>query len=177
MPILKFPEFRQVYKYDCGASALQSVLVYYGFDVREKDIMDLAGTSAHDGTPIKGFKKVAKHYGLKSKVRKLTIENVKKYIAKRVPVIIDLEAWSEKKKVDWEDDWQDGHYVVAIGYDRDKFYFEDPSSVHRTFLTFVELQKRWHDQDPKTKKKLVNIGIIISGRKPDYHPERAEHMD
>jgi predicted double-glycine peptidase len=35
MKILKIPELRQAYVYDCGANAVQSVLEYYGIDIKE----------------------------------------------------------------------------------------------------------------------------------------------
>jgi len=39
MKILDFPELRQTFNYDCGAKALQSVLAYYGIDIREEEII------------------------------------------------------------------------------------------------------------------------------------------
>jgi len=66
---------------------------------------------------------------------------------------------------------------VAIGYDNKKFYFEDPSAVIRTYLTFKELEERWHDIDAKTKKKFYHFGITFYGKKPKFKLNEAIHMD
>lgn len=175
MKTLKFPELRQVYHWDCGANAIQSVLVYYGFDIREDVIMELANTNKR-GTPIKGINIVAKKYNLSIKSGKMTIDDVKKYIDKKTPVILLVQAWTKTKNVNWENDWVNGHYVVAIGYDSKKIYFEDPSACSRTYLSYDELQKRWHDIDDNGKK-YINWGVAIFGKKAKYDLSKPKHMD
>jgi predicted double-glycine peptidase len=93
-----------------------------------------------------------------------------------LPVILILQAWAEKTNVDWENDWIDGHYVVAIGFDEKNIYFEDPSSVLRTYLSFEELKKRWHDADTNGKK-YINYGIVAQAKKKGYNLGDIEHMD
>lgn len=172
--MLEFPEDRQTYSYDCGAKVTQAVLAYYGIDVREDKIMKLVGTT-RAGTAIKGIVKTFHKFGLKCKVSKLNINHIKKSIDKKIPVILVLQAWTEKKKVNWEKDWIDGHYVVAIGYDDKKIYFEDPSSVLRTYLTYEELKKRWHERD-KGGKKYINYGIIAYGKNKKFSFNKKVHM-
>jgi ABC-type bacteriocin/lantibiotic exporter with double-glycine peptidase domain len=173
MKILNFPEFRQTYEYDCGAKALQAVLEYYGIDVPEGRIISLAKTTKR-GTSPKSVVNVIKRYRLKFKDGQLTVSQIKKYLDKKTPVIILLQAWTEKKKVDWEKDWADGHYVVAVGYDKNKVYFEDPYSVLRTYLTYKELNKRWHDKEDG--KEYVHYGIAVYGEKPKFNPNKKIHM-
>ena len=173
MKILMFPELRQTYNYDCGANAIQSILGYYGIDTRESKIMKIAGTTKA-GTTIKGIIKTLKKFGLKTKAGEMTISQIKKYIDKKIPVILVLQAWFKKKKPDWEKDWKDGHYVVAIGYDKNKFYFEDPSSELRTYLTYDELDKRWHEK--VNKKIYIHFGISAYGKKPSYSLKKNIHM-
>src|SRR3989338_4435827 len=146
MKILDFPILRQTYDYDCGAKATEAVLGYYGLDIREEKIIKIAKTTK-EGTPINGIKKVAKKYNLKCKAKEMNIEEIKDCINKNIPVILLLQAWTEKKKPNWKEDWVDGHYVVVIGYDKKKMYFEDPSSILRTYLNLKELKDRWHDED------------------------------
>ena len=157
--IIDFPILRQTYGYDCGASAIQGVLDYYGIDIREEMIMKISSTNKK-GTTIKGLKKVAKYFDLSYTERKMNIDDLKKYVDKKIPVIIALQAWSEDKNKDLEKDWKDGHYVVVIGYSKNRIYFADPSSESKTFLFYKELEKRWHDQDIKGKK-IINWGIAI----------------
>jgi len=176
MKIIKFPELRQSFDYDCGAKATEAVLAYYGIDAQEDKIIEVAGTNKN-GTPLKGIVNAAEFYGLSANIEKMTIDALKMYLDHDVPVIILLQAWAQKKDVDWENDWMDGHYVVAIGYDDNHVYFEDPYSVLRTFLAFDELLKRWHDIDSSENKKYVDLGIIIHGQGGEYKIERPVHMD
>ncbi|MEK6816761.1 MAG: cysteine peptidase family C39 domain-containing protein [Nanoarchaeota archaeon] len=171
-----FPEFRQTSNYDCGAAAMEAVLMYYGYDVPEKKIMKIAETNRH-GTRVNGLLKVAKKFGLKYTVGTLDIEDLKKNIDNGKPTILALQAWLKKDVNDWSKHWADGHYVVAIGYDTNKIYFEDPSATIRTYLTFRELEERWHDLDAKTNKKFYHMGITFYGKKPKFKLNEAIHMD
>jgi len=175
MKTITLPHLRQTYGYDCGAKALQTVLVYYGIEVREDQIIKYAKTSKK-GTPLKGIISAAKKYGLKTDSKEMTLEEVKSYIKKKIPVLLVLQAWTEKNKVDWEKDWSDNHYVVAIGYTKDKILFEDPSSFERTYLRYNELEKRWHDTDINGKK-YFHYGIAIFGKPPKFKANKLIHMD
>ena len=169
--ILKFPELRQTYGYDCGASATMGILDYYGIDVREDEIIKLEKTN-HAGTMIKNIKNTLRYFGLKYKEKKMNISDLKKYIDEKIPLMIVLQAWAGNKKVNWEKDWKDGHYVVVIGYDANKIYFKDPSSERIAYQTYAELKKRWHDTDVKNKR-VNNWGIAIwrpKNSKKNLHP-------
>jgi len=176
MKILKFPNLRQTYEYDCGAQAMQSVLAYYGMDVREGIIMQIAETT-RGGTKISGLTKVARKYGLKTRVAKLTVEKVKRYIDRKIPVILFMQAWPNngKKIVNWLHEWDSGHYVVAIGYDKDRIYFEDPASFNIAYLTYDELKTRWHDVE--NGKKYEHYGLVVYGKESAFDPEKIVHMD
>ncbi|MDD3285555.1 MAG: cysteine peptidase family C39 domain-containing protein [Patescibacteria group bacterium] len=175
MRIISFPCLRQSYEWDCGASALQSVLAYYGFDIREEIIIKLAGTNKK-GTPVRGIKKTLNKYKLAIEGGKISIEEIKNYLDREIPVIILLQAWTKKQKIDWSNDWQDGHYVVAIGYDSKKIYFSDPSSFRTTFLNYQELENRWHDIDSNGKKYL-NWGLAVIGSATKDKLKAPEHMN
>lgn len=174
MKILDFPELRQISEFDCGANALQSVLAYYGIEINEEEILKEAKTS-QKGTSVQNIESVAKKHGLKFDSRKMTIADVKKYIDEKAPVILLVQAWSENKKTDWQKDWKDGHYVVAIGYDKTKIYFEDPYAFERTFLTFDELILRWHDA--VANKQYINHGIAVYGKNPKFDSKKIIHMN
>ncbi len=174
--LLEFPELRQMFNYDCGASVTQNVLVYYGKEIREDILIHEEKTNSKVGTPLHNIVKEFRHFGLKTIQREMTLEDVKKFLRGSIPVILLLQAWTEKEKIDWINDWDDGHYVVAIGYDHEKIYFEDPSSFERTYLTFEELRKRWHDIDV-AGQKYYNYGIAVYGRKPKFSNHKIIHMD
>lgn len=175
MKTLNFPELHQTYNWDCGASALQSVLTYWGIDVREEIIMKAAKTS-HRGTPVAGIKAVIKKFDLMSKGGAMTINEIKKFLDKKIPVILLLQAWSGKKLIKWENDWLDGHYVVAIGYSPKRIYFEDPWTFSRTYLSYQELEKRWHDVDREGKKHF-NWGLAAWPKNEKRKRKKIEHLD
>lgn len=75
--VLDFPELRQVGSYDCGALALQSVLVYYGMDINEETVTKQLGTTRAHGTPIKNMIAGAEYYGLDIEARtNMTIKDL-----------------------------------------------------------------------------------------------------
>lgn len=165
MKMIDFPEFRQTSEYDCGAMALASVLAYYGIDAPESNIIKIAKTVPRRGTPVAGFQKVADKFRLKCSVENMDIRRLKNFIDRSIPVTLRLQAWSGKE-TDWKNCWSAGHYVVAIGYDKNHVYFEDPLSIFRTFLTFNELEKRWHDRDLINGDVYKNLGIVVTGKRP-----------
>jgi ABC-type bacteriocin/lantibiotic exporter with double-glycine peptidase domain len=175
MLMLDIPQLRQTYGYDCGAKALQAVLAYYGIEVREDVIMKKVKTTP-EGTSVNHIEQVARSYGLQVDSRRMNIHDVKEYLKKKIPVILALQAWTDKQIVDWDKDWVDGHYVVAIGYSKDKVIFEDPSSFERTYITYDELEHRWHDEDTNGKKYLHH-GIAVYGRNPVFRRTRLVHMN
>lgn len=175
MKILEFPMSIQTYDYDCGAKALQAVLAYYGICVKENVVLRLAGTKEKCGTPISGIRRTAKKYGLGCSCGEMAISEIKELINKKTPVIILVQAWTGNKQVDWKKTWKDGHFVIVIGYDKNKIYFEDPFVFRRTFLTYKELKERWHGVIKG--KKRHSFGIVISGKKPKFDLNKKRHMD
>lgn len=177
MNVLKnFPKMRQAFTYSCGASAMQAVLAYYGFDVREGEIIKILKTSKK-GTSIKGFSRAAKKFGLRYREGRLRIRDLRENIDKARPTIIAIQAWKKKKVADWTKEWSSGHFVIPIGYTKKSIFFEDPSCIVRTSLTKNELRARWHDINYTPKKtKLIRWGIVFYGKKPIFHLKKAVPM-
>lgn len=176
MILLDFPELRQTYNYDCGAIALEAVLAYYGIEVREELILKCAKTTKKYGTSVDRVVKTIKKYGLDYHSKTMTIVELKEYIAKKIPVILLLQAWTTRKNINWQSDNSDEHYVVAIGYDKNNIYFEDPYSFKHTFLSNSELMNRWHDIG-ENEKQFMNHGIAVFGKKPKFSSKDLIHMD
>ncbi len=70
-------------------------------------------------------------------------------------------------------DWKDGHYVVAIGYDKERIYLEDPSTILRSYISYQDLEERWHDTDKA--RKYIKTGIV-SGPKKDFSSVLKTHV-
>jgi len=173
--LIEVPKVRQVYEYDCGAAVTQSILGYFGIDVREDKLIKLAKTNTF-GTDVLGIERVFKTYKLKTRSSVMTLREVKEYLDRRIPVILLLQAWTENKKVDWENNWSDGHYAIAIGYDKKHIFFQDPYSLFISYLTFEAFMERWHGTR-FPGKKIHNFGIIAQGKKPKYDLQTAVSME
>ena len=106
----------------------------------------------------------------------MTDKDLIKYINKDIPVIVLLQAWRLKEDEEWIKSYNNGHYVVAIGYTKDKIIFEDPYSFTRNYLTFSELKQRWHAVNDNSKPDPVSVGVIIYGY-PTFDESLITHME
>ncbi len=183
--ILTYPETRQFYAFDCGANALMSMLVYAGVEEREERIAKLAGTTEKEGTSTEGILFCFGYFGLEvSAGEGMTIADIREAIDQGHPVLLTLQAYRDADNMTpYKDDWDDGHYVVAIGYEGDgtapdgKIILEDPASFHRTFLTDGELDVRWHDSDGAANPpRLEHWGCILM-TPGVYNPDITERME
>ena len=173
MKLLDFPNLQQLYEYDCGACALQAVLIYYGVKTRRGLIMKCAKTHTKTGTLALGMKRVLKKFGLKCDDKKIDLKKIKRYIDKKIPILLLLQAW-HPQKVNYAISNASGHWVVAIGYDKNKIIFEDPYVSEKTYLTKQELKKRWHAKE--NGKIIMGYAIAVSGKKPTYNSKKIIAM-
>lgn len=173
--MLDFPEYRQPDSDSCGATAMHMVLAYYGEDENLEVVEKLAETNHTFGTPISGIKKVAEKYNIRYKEDKYSIDDLKKHIDKGWPTLLMLQAWSVEDEVDWKNEWDQGHYCIARGYDSKRIYFADPIDIKITYLTYGELEDRWHGWDDDDNK-IYNWGIVFM--KPgEFEFTATEKMD
>lgn len=167
---------RQTSDFDCGVTALQVVMEHYGVYMPNKEIMKKLKTD-EDGTRYENMIALAERKGFTVFASEgITIDEVKIYIDKGYPVIVLLQAWAERYMTidEWQEDFDDGHYVVVIGYQEKIIIFEDPSSTRRTWLTEEEFLACWHDKDTKTSRKLEHFVMVLMGKKPVVR--LPEHM-
>lgn len=177
-PLLDVPDVRQATDYTCGPSALQAVLGYWGIEVREDEVAKACHATPADGTNRHSLIRVANAYGLRTIAKSpMTTADLKAALRQGYPVILAVQAWSETPNKDYRQEWEDGHYVVAIGYDRDRLYVEDPSILgSRGWLTFQELDRRWHDSDFGPQDHYRRLGIVCIGKRRAPLPTSI-HMD
>ena len=76
----------------------------------------------------------------------MKVNDLRRGIDAGFPTLLTLQAYRESSRP-YRELWGDGHWVVAIGYDRQRILFEDPSAFRRTWLADDELHQRWHDID------------------------------
>lgn len=167
--LINLPAGRQTYDFDCGPKALQLVLAYYGMDIREDRLIKDLGTD-NDGTPVENMVMLAQKHRFNVFAEcNVAIETLKTFLRNGNPVITLVQAWAEKSMTlgDWENDYDDGHYVVVIGYHNDIIIFQDPSSFKRTWMTEGEFLARWHDQCPRTQRKYDRFALALFGKTPE----------
>ncbi|MBF0543406.1 MAG: C39 family peptidase [Candidatus Riflebacteria bacterium] len=162
------PDVEQMNSYSCGPAAFQCVLHYFGQDGFQEDYAKALGTTPDNGTHetllAKGLVKAKLNATI---VTGMTREQLKEYIRNRNLVIIDYQAWSENTVSDYSKDWDDGHYSVAIGYNKDVLFIEDPMLLGTVgYLPWDEFEKRWHDFDTENgqRREYVHMGIVVTGR-------------
>jgi predicted double-glycine peptidase len=159
---------RQTFDFDCGAKALQTVLAYYGVDVREDILIRQLG-AGKDGTRVEQMVAIATARGFQVETREhMSIMELKKYVDNGNPVIVLLQAWADRVMTikDWQEDYDDGHYAIVIGYVKTIWIFEDPSSFRRTWLKEHEFLARWHDLDADRDHKYEHFGLVLLGKEP-----------
>jgi predicted double-glycine peptidase len=176
--LILVPTVRQSTPYTCGVASMQSVLMYYGHEYREDVLAQALGTTEADGTPYKNMITFAQSLGLPAEARmEMTSDDLKTLIDQKKPVIVTIQAWADPP-VDYANDWNDGHYVVAIGYDTDNFYFMDPSTLgHYTSIPIPSFEIRWHDEDSLAHERLIHPGIIIGDGQSKYNPTEITPLD
>jgi predicted double-glycine peptidase len=162
---------RQVTEYSCGACALQAVMSYWGKNVDERDLMKVLQTMSEEGTYPENIVRGAQAFGFEAEARDhLSLEEVEQATAGGAPMIALVQAWrSEKGAPDLAaEEWDNGHYIVVLGIDKDYVYFEDPyARMSKAFMprdTFVD---HWHQKmgGGLTKNpKLMRLGIFVRGK-------------
>lgn len=174
--LIKIPQTRQATNYTCGVAALQSVLGYFGEEFREDELAKKLKANSHDGTAYANIARFAEKQGFHVHIHKgMTLDDLKRLLDKRAPVICLIQAWSERP-IDYSKVWSEGHYVVAIGYDDKNIFFMDPSTLgNYAYIPASEFVKRWHDTDGK--EHLKHFGMLVAKEKPAYEPDLAKFME
>jgi predicted double-glycine peptidase len=174
--LIKVPLTRQATDYTCGAAAVQSVIGFYGENIRESALAKELHTTPTVGTAYKNILSFAKRHGYKSSVyRNCSLDSLTKLVDAGTPVICLIQAWPERK-VHYATDWEDGHYVVAVGHDTANIYFMDPCTLGKyTFIPRQEFLTRWHDTDGK--EKLVHFAMTLTKPGQHHNPDEIVKMD
>ena len=180
------PDTCQQTDFTCGASCFQAIAGYFGViptDWDEDDLRSLMGIASDVGAHPHNIMAGITYFGLRRKqIWPMTDTELFRFLDRGIPVMMMLQAWRDidlrrKRWEGWLSEWDNGHWVAAIGYDRDGVYFEDPSlAATRGFLTHEQLFLRWHDVGPywhrPYEKYMYQYGVAIWKapiRKPPYY--------
>lgn len=173
--LIYVPLTRQATDYTCGAAAVQSVLGFFGEDWREDQLSHALHSKKRSGTNYAQIVKLARARGYEvSTETDYTIAKLKDSITSGVPVICLIQAWRDKP-TEYSNDWNDGHYVVAVGFDSDNIFFMDPSTLgHYAYIPSAEFLSRWHDVDGR--ERLQHFALVIKKPGERYSPVEAKRM-
>lgn len=166
------PKGTQSYTYDCGTKALQLVMAYYGTEIPYRRLLRLVKKHRRYGLPVEDMVNIARRNGFKVvSETNYSLAKIKRHIAKGEPVIVLLQAWSDKdlEEKEWLETDDYGHYSIIIGFGDGKIYFNDPLSFRGAWLTEKEFESRWHSSDGD------KYAMVILGDK-DKVSEDLEHM-
>lgn len=159
------PLIRQRNNYTCGVAALQSVLTYFNINIdQQKELMKQLEADRNVGTEPENIIKFAKKQKLIAKeYHKMTLPDVKFHLNKKRPIICLIQAWGKQEQYIGGGS---GHYVTAVGYDKEHFYFVDPAMEGiMGYLPHEEFERRWYFSDET--EVLHQYGIVIW--KPAFH--------
>lgn len=165
---------RQMTEYSCGASALQSVLSYWGREVEEDALMRLLGTNADVGTFPEDMVRGARALGFDAEVKEqASLDELQAFTADGRPVIALAQLWRSEKDTPAaaEDEWDCGHYIVVLSVDQDHVYFQDPYiRMGKGFVPRSTFESHWHQVMGGSKlgrsPRLMRVAIFVSGREP-----------
>lgn len=174
--LIKVPLVRQGTDYTCGISALQAILAYYGDETREDVLAKSLGARPDEGTSYKAIAAEARARGFDVSIEKnATLESLTNWLRKGKPVICLIQAWKSDERTSSEfyaTDYDDGHYVVAVGFDEDNLYFMDPSTLgNYAYIERREFLARWHDRD--SGETLQHFAMPIYRSRVRYNPQVA----
>ena len=147
----------------CGPASLKMVFDYYGIEKTEKEIAELCGTTEDLGIDDKGIKQAVESLEFKVEIKNnSTFEDIKYWMDKRVPVIVD---WFTRGRADYNDSKvADGHYSVVVGLDDKYIYLQDPEIGAIRKIEKNDFMKVWFDfkgEYPKQNELIIRQLIAI----------------
>ena len=141
----KIKDYEQTLKYDCGVSALRSVLNSNGMHLSEKTLIDDLDPTIKYGTKLNKIVTVAKKYGFDAMYkRSQTLGDLKKMINDYEIILLT-----------------DDHYIVVAGIKEGFLMIEDPATKGEEKLSFKRLNRKWFGMEDDEKTKVNGQAIYI----------------
>jgi len=173
---------RQMTEYSCGASALQSVLNYWGSDVDEETLMTLLDTNDEVGTYPENLVSGARALGFDAEFREnVTLDELQRSTSQGHPVIVLAQLWRSEKDTapSAADEWDCGHYIVVLSVDADYVYFQDPFiRMGKGFVSRPVFEEHWHQimgGSALAKSPILNhLAVFVKGDRPAAPPAAGE---
>ena len=169
--LVQVPVVTQRRDFSCGPAATLALLRYWRPDtfatVEESALYAPLETTHAHGTEPEPIAQLLRSLGLEAQYRhgNVTVADLERAVDAREPPIVDLQAWTDHH-LPYRETWDAGHYVVMVGYDDERLYFADPSTMTPhgyVFLPRVELEERWHDLAGLADVRVERMAIFVRG--------------
>jgi len=170
--LLRVPCVKQRTDFSCGSAATLALLRYWRWDlyegVDEAALYAPLETTRACGTepePIAAFLNTLAGVTAVYRNGDVTIGDLERAIDLRQPPIVDLQACRDHE-LPWRTTWDAGHYVVMVGYDSERLFFMDPSTMTPgpyAYLSRAELAERWHDLTGEHNVRVEHMAIFVTG--------------
>jgi predicted double-glycine peptidase len=164
---IRLSHVQQMDDYSCGAAAFMAIAVKRGVGPeRLEEFKKKLRTNPKFGTYFADIENFANELGFRATTETgMRLRRLKKLLDKKIPVILVIQAYATvaHNYVDKTRNDQ-GHYVVAVGYDENGyFYFIDPSIPGLIgYLHRSQLKQRWRDDQGRGKPEVYHrLGIVI----------------
>ncbi|MBP6838540.1 MAG: C39 family peptidase [Kofleriaceae bacterium] len=156
---------RQQRPHTCGAAALRAASQAVGGRVASEAALVAAMRFGRAGSDPVHLRRGARWLGLTVReVRGLPGGELRAALAAGHPVLLAIQAWADPPPPAWSRHWSDGHWVVAVGFDRHRVYLVDPwPRTGTTSLTWRQLAARWHDVEGRAARPLRRYGLVVTG--------------
>ena len=148
MTVLEVPHVKQSTAYSCGPACATIVLRHYGYKAKEKLMIKRLGASPEDGVPPKDLVRWFRNRRFRIKQHhKANLKTLEAHLTEGWPVIVAYQDHAVRpSEVDYTTSWDHGHYAVVVGFDEEKIYLADPSSLKtKRGLVKEDFLGRWRD--------------------------------
>ncbi|MCC8180265.1 MAG: C39 family peptidase [Planctomycetes bacterium] len=174
--LIPLPQTRQATPYTCGVAVVQSILGYNGVLIRQDILEEKLGATPEWGTSPHAMIECLAEHGIGATiVENMGLAGLRSYIDAGKPVVCFLQAWNGDPDFDYSTGYEDGHYAIAIGYDAERIYFMDPSTLaNYAYIDNDAFVIRWHDGD--AERQVYETGIVVTNINPVYQKDAFKPM-
>lgn len=143
-----FPFHKQKYDYDCGPAIIRMIFEFFNINISEDKIIKLCETSKKRGTSHEHIIEELKNENLK--VIEFQGSSIKKIISKideGIPVVVNY----------FDENDNEGHYSIVIGYDKENLFFADPWYGNNYKINKKNFERIWHNSLNNSKKWMLYV--------------------
>ena len=182
--LIKAPLCRQATDHTATEACTLSVLRYskYEFGIQEIRVTNALNANEGSGTRFEKMRDYLNavyvddlenepYFNAELK-QNMTINQLQQEIDRKHLVVLKIQAWKHDANggcsmdTDYSDEWDSGHTVVAVGYNKDNIFFMDPLvSGNYTYIPKNKLLERWHGYEMDGNNQRVDYnraGVVVT---------------